>query len=115
MSDAMSFLDVHILGREYRIVCPPGEEDALQAAVRMVDERMREIADKTKSSQPDRVAVMAALNIANEYLSALAANRADSQAEEIAASAATSFDSLVLKRKIDDMDTRLATLLETSS
>jgi cell division protein ZapA len=114
MSDTVNFLDVHILGREYRVLCPPGEEDALQAAVRMVDERMREIADKARNSQPDRVAVMAALNITNEYLSALTANRADSQANMATAPAATSFDSLVLKRRIDDMDTRLTALLETS-
>ncbi|MDR0735419.1 MAG: cell division protein ZapA [Zoogloeaceae bacterium] len=115
MDGTINFLDVHILGREYRVVCPPGEEEALQAAVRMVDERMREIADKTRNSQPDRVAVMAALNIANEYLSALTANRADIQTDETGASAATSFDSSVLKRRIDDMDTRLTALLEISS
>jgi cell division protein ZapA len=80
----------------------------------MVDERMREIADRTRANQPDRVAVMAALNIANEYLSALSANRADSPTEKNVAPPSTSFDSLVLKRRIDDMDTRLTALLETS-
>ncbi|MDR0674408.1 MAG: cell division protein ZapA [Zoogloeaceae bacterium] len=115
MNDTANFLDVRILGCEYRIVCPPGKEEALQAAVRMVDERMREIADKTRSNQPDRVAVMAALNIANEYLSALAENRAGGQTDETPTATATNFDSPVLKRKIDDMDTRLTTLLEIAS
>jgi cell division protein ZapA len=115
MSDNPShFIDVHILGREYRVVCPPDEEEALRAAVRMVDERMREIADKSRNSTPDRVAVMAALNIANEYLSTLAASRADKQTDTVVASATTSFDSLVLKRRIDDMDTCLTALLESS-
>ncbi|MDR2366091.1 MAG: cell division protein ZapA [Zoogloeaceae bacterium] len=112
MGDAANFLDVHILGREYRVVCPPGEEEALRAAVRMVDERMREIAEKSRNTPPERVAVMAALNITNEYLSALAANRADGQA--VGAPTSTCFDSAALKRRIEDMDTRLATLLEIS-
>ena len=61
-------LDIVLMGREYRVACAPEEREALQDAVAYVDEKMRELAEKTKSSG-ERLAVMAALNIANELLS----------------------------------------------
>lgn len=108
MSDEASFLDVHILGREYRVVCPSGEEEALAAAVRLVDAQMREISDKSKNSTPERVAVMAALNIAHDYLAEQAGGVVDGAAKKIE----TDFDSAGVKRRIEVMDTRLAALLE---
>jgi cell division protein ZapA len=111
MTDEANFLDVQILGREYRVVCPSGEEDALAAAVRLVDAQMREISDKSKNSTPERVAVMAALNIAHDYLAEQAGAQSggiDGAAKKIE----TDFDSTGIKRRIDVMDTRLAALLE---
>ena len=61
-------LDIVLMGREYRVACAPEEREALQDAVAYVDEKMRELAEKTKSSG-ERLAVMTALNIANELLS----------------------------------------------
>ena len=61
-------LDIVLMGREYRVACAPGEREALQNAVAYVDEKMRDLAVKTKSSG-DRLAVMTALNIAHELLS----------------------------------------------
>ena len=71
MSAEPNFLDVNIMGREYRVACTPDEREALLAAVDLVDNKMREIAQRTKSTIAERVAVMAALNIAHEHLSAL--------------------------------------------
>ncbi|MDX9706602.1 MAG: cell division protein ZapA [Azospira sp.] len=65
-------LDITLLGKEYRIACPPEEREALTAAVSYVDEKMHEISDRTKSNVAERIAVMAALNIAHEFLSAQA-------------------------------------------
>lgn len=61
-------LDIVLMGREYRVACAPEEREALQDAVAYVDGRMRELAQKTKSSG-ERLAVMTALNIAHELLS----------------------------------------------
>lgn len=69
MSLEPNFLDVKIMGRDYRVACTPEERDALLAAVELVDGKMREIAQRTKSTIAERVAVMAALNIAHEHLS----------------------------------------------
>ena len=94
MSAEEKFLDVNILGREYRVACPPGEREALEAAVGFVDERMSDIAAKSKTATPERVAVMAALNIAHELLSFRQGN------QEV-------FDTASAKRRISDMEARL--------
>ena len=52
-------------GPRYRVACTPDEQDALLSkAVEMVDGRMRDIAQQTRNTIAERVAVMAALNIA---------------------------------------------------
>lgn len=68
MPNEANFLDIALLGKEYRVACPPEERDGLLAAVTFVDARMHEIAEKTKSNISERIAVMAALNIAHEHL-----------------------------------------------
>lgn len=96
MSAEPNFLDVKIMGREYRVACAPEEQEALLAAVDLVDNKMREIAQKTKSTIAERVAVMAALNIAHERL---------------AGGAEQSVASPDLKRRINDMGARLDAVL----
>jgi cell division protein ZapA len=58
-------LDIKIQGREYRVACPPEEAESLQAAADLLNARMAEIAQATKSTG-ERLAVMAALNLAHE-------------------------------------------------
>jgi cell division protein ZapA len=67
MSDTTQ-LEVQILGREFRVSCPPEEKAELLAAVGYLDAKMREIRDSSKTNNTERVAVMAALNIAHELL-----------------------------------------------
>ena len=61
-------LDVHILGRDYKVACKEHERAELMDAVAFLDQRMREIRGAGKTAGVDRIAVMAALNIANELL-----------------------------------------------
>ena len=61
-------LDVHLLGRDYKIACKEDERADLLDAVAFLDKRMREIRGAGKTAGVDRIAVMAALNIANELL-----------------------------------------------
>ena len=70
MSGEQNFLDVKIMGRDYRVACTPEERDGLLAAVELVDNKMREIAQRTRSTIAERVADMAALHLAHEHLSA---------------------------------------------
>ena len=68
MPNEANYLDITLLGKEYRVACPPKERDALLDAVAFVDAKMHEIAEKTRSNISERIAVMAALNIAHEHL-----------------------------------------------
>ena len=60
---------IQILGREFRVACPEGEEKQLQASVEYLNRRMKELRDTGKVTGNERVAIMAALNIAHEFLS----------------------------------------------
>ena len=42
MSDGHSLV-IHILDKEYRVACPPGEQDNLLRAARYLDNQMREV------------------------------------------------------------------------
>jgi len=97
-----SYLDVKIMGREYRVACAPEERASLLAAVELVDAKMREIAQKTKTTIAERVAVMAALNIAHEHLGA---------PPVVLTGAQETVDTSVAKRRILDMGARLDSVL----
>jgi len=100
MSAEPNFLDVKIMGREYRVACSAEERAALLAAVDLVDNKMREIAQRTKNTIAERVAVMAALNIAHEHLSG--------SAEKTVVEAVDTSDA---KRRIGDMGARIDAVL----
>lgn len=61
-------LDIHLLGRDYKVACKEHEREELLEAVAFLDQRMREIRSGGKTAGVDRIAVMAALNIANDLL-----------------------------------------------
>lgn len=100
MAGEANYLDVKILGREYRVACAADEREALQEAVGLVDDKMRDIAQRTKNSIAERVAVMAALNIAHEHLAA--------------AKAKGTVVSTDTKRRISDMGARLDAVLASA-
>ncbi|HAS85683.1 MAG TPA: cell division protein ZapA [Candidatus Competibacteraceae bacterium] len=60
---------VHLLGGEYRFACTPAEHEDLLEAGRYLDEKMREVRDRSsKLLSLDAVAVMAAMNLSHELL-----------------------------------------------
>ncbi|HEX4943819.1 MAG TPA: cell division protein ZapA [Usitatibacteraceae bacterium] len=61
-------LAIQILGRDFRVACPEGEEKQLQSTVEFVNRRMKELRDTGKVTGNERIAIMAALNIAHEFL-----------------------------------------------
>jgi cell division protein ZapA len=108
MSNEANFLDISLLGKEYRVACSPADRDALLKAVAYVDAKMHEIAEKTKSNMAERIAVMVALNIAYEHLSKStdASSAAGSKSE-----AATGLDIAEAKRRICSMEAQLEAVL----
>ncbi|HZX32690.1 MAG TPA: cell division protein ZapA [Rhodocyclaceae bacterium] len=103
MSADTNFLDVKIMGREYRVACTPEERDGLLAAVALVDGKMREIAQRTRNTVAERVAVMAALNIAHDHLAG-GKDGVEIEGDKGVANAGA-------KRRIIDMETRLSAVL----
>ena len=107
MPNESHYLDITLLGKEYRVACPPEEHDALLDAVAYVDEKMNDIAKKTKSNIAERIAVMAALNCAHEYL-ALKNQAADLP---VVGGSETGLDFGAVRRRISDMEAKLEAVL----
>jgi len=61
-------ISVHILDRDYLVACAPEERAGLMEAARLLDARMRDLRQASRSAPADRLAVMAALNLAHELL-----------------------------------------------
>lgn len=69
MTDKISDgITIHILDKEYMILCSEDERHDLQRSADYLDAKMREIRDSGKIIGTDRIAVMAALNISHELL-----------------------------------------------
>jgi cell division protein ZapA len=62
-------LTLNLLGREFRVACPEGEEQQLLASAELLNRKLREVRDTGKVIGNERIAVMAALNIAHELMS----------------------------------------------
>lgn len=62
-------ITINILGREFRVGCPEGEEKQLLASVEYLNRKLKEVRDTGKVVGNERIAIMAALNIAHEAMS----------------------------------------------
>jgi cell division protein ZapA len=60
---------ISLLGREFRVGCPEGEEKQLMASVDFLNRKLKEVRDTGKVVGNERIAIMAALNIAHELMS----------------------------------------------
>lgn len=112
-----SFVDVKIMGREYRVACPSeADRSLLMQAVERVDQKMNDIVSKSRSAgNIERIAVMTALNIAHESLTtalpaddATALNEAEKKPE-------STFDIEDAKRRMSNMKAILDEVLASSN
>ena len=94
-------LTISLLGREFRVACPEGEERQLLAAADHLNRKLKEVRDTGKVVGNERIAIMAALNIAHEFMSNTGK-----------ASGAPSVDNATIKRRIlamqESLDSALA-------
>ena len=60
-------LTINLMGREFRVGCPEGEERQLLATVDYLNRKIKEVRD-SKVVGNERIALMAALNVAHELL-----------------------------------------------
>jgi len=107
MPNEANYLDITLLGKEYRVACPPEERDALLEAVVFVDAKMHEIAEKTRSNISERIAVMAALNIAHEHLT----SRKETTVRPEMGGIESGVDIDAVKRRIISMEAELDAVL----
>ncbi len=105
MTNEANYLDIVLLGKEYRVACPPEERNALSAAAAHVSVTMDEITEQTRSNSPERVAVMAALNIAHELLMQRSATSTPDDFSQ------TMLDFAQAKRRIQAMEAQIDTVL----
>lgn len=63
-------ISVRIMDMEYRVACPPDEEQSLLAAAQHLNSTLQDIRETGKVMGTERIAVMAALNISYELLTA---------------------------------------------
>ena len=61
-------LSIIILDKEYRVACPPGEQEHLQASANELNKKLTEIKTKGAVIGTERIAIMAALNLCHEML-----------------------------------------------
>lgn len=101
-------LEIQLLGKEYKVACPPEEQQALQNAADYLNARLSEVAAKGKFSG-ERLIAMVALNLAHELLN----QTPDSQSESIAPSG--TLDSDAFARKIEAIETRIDAALAASN
>ena len=62
-------LTISLLGREFRVAAPEGEEREILAAADYLNRKLKEVRDTGKVVGNERIAIMAALNIAHESMS----------------------------------------------
>lgn len=78
MSDS-GVVSIHLLDKEYRVSCPPDEQEALMVSASYLSKKMKEIRDSGKVIGTDRIAVMAALNITHELLKTRSENASQNE------------------------------------
>lgn len=92
-------LTLSLLGREFRVACPDGEEQSLLASADLLNRKLREVRDTGKVVGNERIAIMAALNIAHEMMS----NRPNANT--------AGFDAAAFRRRIAAMQETLDSAL----
>ena len=82
-------LTINLMGREFRVGCPEGEERQLLASVDYLNRKLKEVREVGKVVGNERIALMAALNVAHELL-----------AHQSAPAASGNVDTSGIKRRI---------------
>jgi cell division protein ZapA len=101
-------LEIQLLDKEYKVACPPAEQEALQNAADYLNARLNEVAAKGKFSG-ERLVAMVALNLAHELLS----HGGDSQSASTSPSG--TLDSDAFARRIEAIETRIDAALAASN
>lgn len=59
-------VDVHIIGRKFKVSCPEEEHDALQEAIHSLDKRLETLKQRINAPNSEHLVLIVALNLCNE-------------------------------------------------
>ncbi|GGA97421.1 cell division protein ZapA [Agarivorans gilvus] len=59
-------VDIILLGKNYRVACPEGEEDKLRRAADELSQRLATLKEKTRVNSTEHLAIMVGLHLAYE-------------------------------------------------
>ncbi|GLS92297.1 cell division protein ZapA [Psychromonas marina] len=62
----MTHLDISILGQQYKMGCPDGEEENLERSVLQFNDKLKSMKQAAPSRRNEQLIVMAALNYCHE-------------------------------------------------
>ena len=62
----MANVEISILGQQYKIACPDGEEQTLQNTVEQFNNTLKNIKNNSRALRNEQLIVMAALNFCHE-------------------------------------------------
>jgi len=68
VSTDSSSLTIKILDKEYRVSCPPEEQESLSHSADFLNDKLNEARSKGSVLGSERIAIMVALNLAHELL-----------------------------------------------
>ncbi|MDN3681704.1 cell division protein ZapA [Vibrio tapetis subsp. quintayensis] len=74
-------VEVEILGKLTRVNCPPGEEESLIKAAQDLDTRLKDMTERTKVNNVEKLLTIAALNICYELQ--VSKEKADGKSSQI--------------------------------
>ena len=68
MSESYNTISLNILGKLYKIKCPPEKVAELRESAQYLEDKMRVLAQGGKAVGADKVAIIAGLNVTHELL-----------------------------------------------
>ena len=75
----MANVEISILGQQYKIACPDGEEHSLQNSVEQFNNTLKKIKNNSRTLRNEQLIVMAALNFCHELNVEKAKNKKHSE------------------------------------
>ena len=75
----MAHIDISILGQQYKITCPEGEEAALHKSVEQFNDKLKSIKSGSRTLRNEQLIVLAALNFCHELNIEKAKNQAHTE------------------------------------
>lgn len=81
-AQAPTKVTINLRGRDYTIVCDPGEEKKLEQIVKLVEEKLGDVSTKGTNNSEMRMFMLACLVLADELIETRKLTAANRQADE---------------------------------